>query len=246
MGPSVFESSATVEPAPRPVDLEALRVALAVTENATGQHPSWLTNQQWNSAVNETLEAAGETLDHYYWCGNFKSNEHLPEVRQIARSILISAMDHPENHRRFWFGTNSPPAAELDAFYKSPNVFQTAATFSGVFNETPEEAASAYRQLMNGSAFPYVREFLFGRHVKTPRLPAWRRADEGRLKKVWNGFIDRDACVHERNAEDRREFFSFGDAAGFARVANEGLQFSERNDEGHQWTQSLRHSAALS
>ncbi len=190
MEPGLFESSATVEPAPEPAALQMLRVALAITESALAQHQSWLTNQQWNSSVNETLKAAGETLDCYYWFPKGRGNEHLPEVRQYARSILNTAMNHPENHRRFWFENDPQNTTELDAFYEVPNVFQSATTYGGIFNETPEEALSAYRQLITGSGFPYVRKFLFGRHSQDPRLAAWRPADQGRLKGLWTGFVD--------------------------------------------------------
>jgi hypothetical protein len=189
MGPSLFESFATVDPPPQREELQALRVGLAVTENALEQNPLWLTNQQWNSAVNAALEAAGETLAHYYWCPKFAKNEDLPEVRQMARSILNSDINNPENRRRFWFETNAPSAAELDAYYKGPNVFQSAATYSGLFNETPEDAVAMYRRLVSGSAFPYVREFIFGRHPQQPRLPAWRGKDGGPVKKLWTGFV---------------------------------------------------------
>jgi hypothetical protein len=100
------------------------------------------------------------------------------------------AMNHPEMRRRFWFDADSPDAKELEEYYKKPNVFQTVTTHAGVFHETPEEALSVYRNLMSGAAFPYVRTFLFGRHPKNPRLPAWRPADQNRVKTLWTGFID--------------------------------------------------------
>jgi hypothetical protein len=189
VGPTLFGSTPTVEPAPRPGELQSLRVALAVTEEALNQHSSWLTNQQWSSAVNETLAAAGETLDRYYWFPNSRRNEYLPEVRLYARSILKSALNDPQMHRRFWFTNNPPSASELDAFYKGPNVFESAVTYSGVFNDTPEAALAAYRDLMTGSAFPYVRKFLFGRHSKDPRLAAWQPSDQGRLNNLWTEFV---------------------------------------------------------
>jgi hypothetical protein len=140
--------------------------------------------------VNEVLDASGETLDYFYWYPKARNHDQLPEVRQYARSVLDSAMNHPENHRKFWFGDAIPDAKELDEYYKKPNVFQTATIHAGVFHETPEAALSAYRNLMSGGAYPYVREFLFGRHPQNPRLPAWRAADQRRVKNLWTGFIE--------------------------------------------------------
>jgi hypothetical protein len=189
LGEGLFDSFATVEPGPQPALLETLRISLAFTESTLAQFKPWLTNQQWNTAVNEVLEACGETLNHYYWFPNSRNNEQLPEVRRSARSILNSAMNHPVNRRRFWFDGVPPDASDLEQYYKTPNVFQSATTYTGVFSETPEDALAAYRNLMTGGGFPYVRSVLFGRHPKDPRFSAWRPADNSRIKNLWSDFV---------------------------------------------------------
>jgi hypothetical protein len=167
---------------------------MAILDELIARSRSSLTDTNVLSAVVELLDFSGTLLMAYYTMVEAREGreERLADWRRLCRNLQAAALQNPDVRSRFDEPLKSGAFQHAVGFqFTQPNIFKTAVTYTGIFNETPEAALPVYRDLFARRGIPFVRD-IFAKHFVSPvprPVGGWKWSDRKRDVAVWQNFI---------------------------------------------------------
>jgi hypothetical protein len=182
---------------PRPERTDTVMRAVAILNDLLTRDPTAVADNDVNSAAAEALEVSGKLLHAYYLLAETREGREtqLADWRKLCRNIEAIALKNPTVRDPFVNPAGLKKREyELEYGLFRTNIFAIAATYTGIFNEKPEDAILLYRDLVQERGFPFIREpfVKFIRGLETPKPTAgWKWDDRKRDAAVWDEFVQK-------------------------------------------------------
>ena len=181
---------------PNPVKLASALRALAIYETFSRQNfpdPAAV-EELWSQVGGQVVETASELLWHFYLTVEARrgGEPELAELRARTREVAEWVSQTASMQRSFWpASTERADPSELRKSIALPgNVWRVKARYGPLWQETPEQGLTVYRELMESPRFGYVRREMLHRDLASPRLCGWNWTDRKRAAGTWTRFVD--------------------------------------------------------
>jgi len=162
-------------------------------------------NSDWYNLGLEDLAAASKVLLSFQLVPESQKPvaDKLAELRAMARSVAGWISQSPSVRDSYFVGERLATHDELDeTIYSKPNIFSCKLKWGSLWQETPADCITLYRELMASPVFGYIHNPLWSHRLQLPaeamdpdhrleppRLIAWNEKDRQLIPVIWNNFI---------------------------------------------------------
>ncbi len=195
--PSIISFPPGEKPSPDKIDdaIQAARLYQEFSRNLGPDEPK--PNTEWYQLGLDNLTVATRVLQQFNWSPEtyLPVSDNLTELRAQARAVAELLSRAPSVQDCYYVGDRR---VKYDDLIHLPGIYGLKVTGGCLWQEKPEDEVALYRELMSTPAFSYLhiafwlRDEDFVRPLPWPqnRLVAWNAADQKRLPKIWQDFVE--------------------------------------------------------